>query len=837
MTEISLKRFFERATAINAVKVLDQFKDNCHIGYSLSKFFLKIFTNDPNLTLRASNFAYQCKDYQSCYDYLSSLRKIEISEELYKIASENQSMCIPHIENDYIFYNEELVKRICSKTQNQYPLVTFTITTCKRYDLFEKTINSFLNCCLDLDKIDKWFLVDDNSSEEDREKMKKNYPFFEFYFKDISEKGHPRSMNIIRKHINTPYIFHMEDDWKFISKRNYISECLEILNEEDNYGQCLINKNYSETFEDTKIIGGYLRKTPNHLKYYVHEHCKNDDEYKDFYKRHGLGSNCAYWKHYSFRPSLLKKYILDELGEFDEKASHFEAVYSDKYYKSGYISTFLDGIYCLHTGRLTSQLNDNTKLNAYALNNEKQFDKSENQPDKTTSKVKTFVLNLDRRPDRWKQFTEQVEPKFLNYNRFSAVDGSKLIPNKQLQRIFEGNDYSMRSGMVGCAMSHIKMYIDLLHSDVDALCIFEDDVKFVPDFQTKFLHLCKNLPKDWDICYLGHHMWPRYATPDFFDKEKLPEIEKWGVLKSLTYSIGGTGGYLISKAGAKKLLDFVNEIGMTNGIDTMQQKSADQLDVYYCKPHLIYGECWTNNKASDTDIQNDFYSLDLMETVSRQEWPERLKKNGIYNVDEALLYKNISYKIIPISETTHLREALEKVTDYKLDLPFDSIDGGDMTGFAHVLSQVVTLSDSELVLFTKTFCLENKYGIIFPHDRDISIQELIMRYLKKFINLRTLLLSKENILIVHLSRWKKTDVQVFVELLELLHKFNPNIKLMTINGLETKVKNPFIVKKEIYFPSNYANDDWGDDKIRYDQDVFRTSIQPVLEETMKEILN
>ena len=65
-----------------------------------------------------------------------------------------------------------------------------------RGDVF--LINSFLNCCQDLHKIDRWICVDDNSSTEDREEMKKLYPFFEFYFKNLDCKGHPQSMNLIR---------------------------------------------------------------------------------------------------------------------------------------------------------------------------------------------------------------------------------------------------------------------------------------------------------------------------------------------------------------------------------------------------------------------------------------------------------------------------------------------------------------------------------------------------------------------------------------------------------------------------------------------------------------
>lgn len=53
-----------------------------------------------------------------------------------------------------------------------------SMTTCKRYDLFQKTVNSFLNCCLDLDKIDYFFCVDDNSSNLDKLQMQEKYGFF-----------------------------------------------------------------------------------------------------------------------------------------------------------------------------------------------------------------------------------------------------------------------------------------------------------------------------------------------------------------------------------------------------------------------------------------------------------------------------------------------------------------------------------------------------------------------------------------------------------------------------------------------------------------------------------
>ena len=50
-------------------------------------------------------------------------------------------------------------------------MIGLTITTCKRIDLFEKTIISFVEKCEDCGLIDIIIHYDDSSSLEDRDKM------------------------------------------------------------------------------------------------------------------------------------------------------------------------------------------------------------------------------------------------------------------------------------------------------------------------------------------------------------------------------------------------------------------------------------------------------------------------------------------------------------------------------------------------------------------------------------------------------------------------------------------------------------------------------------------
>lgn len=617
--------FLEYHYEFDAIQILQTCRINrlYHLGVFIGEFLEKQFPHSVSIKNEYALNSFFSEDYERSFNIFHRLLDMRgLRETTAFNAIFNQHFSINKVEDRYIKYDKENVEQIQNRTHSRFPLVTFTITSCKRLDLFEKTINSFIASCTDLDKIDSWFCVDDNSSEEDRERMKTLYPFFTFYFKTREEKGHPRSMNIIRKNVKTPYIFHVEDDWKFFVKKNFISDALEIMGQNSNIKQVLVNKNYAEVERDVDISGGEYHTTQTGLRYFIHEFVNTDEKRLEWEKRHhNFNRHCNYWPHFSFRPSIIQFSVFKELGEFNESVSHFEMEYSYRYANKGYLSAFFEGINSIHIGRLTSERHDKTIPNAYELNEEAQFHGKEEQLRedviKTVSlehfdiKIKTYVLNLDKREDRWKEFKNKVNSlTALNYERFSAVEGAKLKSTPQLQRIFDGNDYNMRVGLVGCAMSHIKMYIELLNSEFEAFCILEDDIDFSPEFDKKLLHVYNQVKiMKWDILYLGHHIYNEYLTDELYNKEKMPVIEKWDRVKSLTMSMGGTGGYLISKQGARRLLDFINKNGMTNGIDTVQQKSADDLNIFYSNPHLIYSECYRGDNSIDTDIQYNYDSL------------------------------------------------------------------------------------------------------------------------------------------------------------------------------------------------------------------------------------
>jgi hypothetical protein len=265
--------------------------------------------------------------------------------------------------------------------------VMLTFTTCKRYDLFQQTINSIINQWTDVEDVDFWFCVDDNSSIEERNRMRKNYGWIRYYMKRPEQKGHRESMNIIYAMLNRirpKYWIHMEDDFLFHTRMEYVNPAikyLEALKESHGVRQVLFNRNYGETIDDYKII--------SHISFdaQTSERLREIDggkgikigavlhEYKDDPNASYAYSNCHYWPHYSFRPALIDVQAVIETGDFNTENQFFEMDYAKKWVERGFKSAFFNRITNRHIGRLTSERHDKTISNAYELNNENQFQK------------------------------------------------------------------------------------------------------------------------------------------------------------------------------------------------------------------------------------------------------------------------------------------------------------------------------------------------------------------------------------------------------------------------------------------------------------------------------
>lgn len=286
----------------------------------------------------------------------------------------NKAAYLDSVSGSLAEYDEDKVMEVTDLIKNSTGNVTLTMTSCKRFSLFVQTVNSFIACCEDIELISKWICIDDNSSEEDRYAMKDLYPFITFIFKTQEQKGHSLSMNMIKSMVTTPYMLHIEDDWFFFEKKEYIKPGVSIFNsvftedhlEGKEIGQIMLNSCYNETLVQ-KDVAFYNMKTESGLVFGIHYFIGYNESKTaslQISKDVWTWSNHN-WHHFSLQPSLIKKSALDKVGDFDIKGD-FELLYSKRWIKSNFVTGYYDGIGAKHIGRFS--WDHSSKPNAYDLN-------------------------------------------------------------------------------------------------------------------------------------------------------------------------------------------------------------------------------------------------------------------------------------------------------------------------------------------------------------------------------------------------------------------------------------------------------------------------------------
>jgi len=460
---------------------------------------------------------------------------------------------IDHIKDQYQKYPAKQIMEITKDmaTRKKYRVV-LSMTTCKRFDLFERTVNSFINCCLDYSQIDNWLCVDDNSSEEDRIKMRKLYPFFTYIMKDESQKGHFASMNIIHQYVSSPdhditYLLHMEDDWQYVQKRCYIGDAIKIMGENKRIGQVLFNRNYAEIEDFKQVIrGGHVQVTKDNTRYVMHEHYPTGTpEYEAFVNKHSGFGTCGYWPHFSFRPSVLRVSTLRDVGIF-YNTGHFEMQYANEYNKLGYKSVFLDTFACIHIGKKTWE---KSGINSYNLNKTGQFT--------LTDELLTIYVKSDDNDSeqaiKWKLFKEQSLNKLPYYTRYAVKNIETL--DAADKKMFLGNKFNYMRAII----SPIRTYLQILRDVKSRYILFLDQtVKFDADFAARSKQLINFLKKknsNYDLIYMGDQADP--VDPVDPDAENTDNLKLTKVSKKYD-TFESFGMHIISKEGIGKIFEYID---------------------------------------------------------------------------------------------------------------------------------------------------------------------------------------------------------------------------------------------------------------------------------------
>ena len=172
-------------------------------------------------------------------------------------------------------------------------------------------------------------------------------------------------------------------------------------------------------------------------------------------------------------------------------------------------------------------------------------------------KIKTYIINLERRIDR-KNKIKKIIPNILDFKFTSDIginfDG-KNIDFQTLSEV-ELYDWKMESdnkwwarplklGEIGCSLAHFSIWKLASKENLNKVLILEDDVFFDAGFQKKLEHYLNiiEVKTFWDLFYLGRF---RLSYPD----------EHFGngiVIPGYSHC---TYAYMLSKKGIQKILKY-----------------------------------------------------------------------------------------------------------------------------------------------------------------------------------------------------------------------------------------------------------------------------------------
>ena len=120
--------------------------------------------------------------------------------------------------------------------------VTLFISSCGRPQLLKTTLESFMK--YNTYPIKKAIICEDSGNNGIIDFVKNILPFPCNIIYNRTRIGQMRSIENGVKHINTPYVFHCEDDWKFLNY-GFIELSISILNSDSKISQVLL-RSYNE---------------------------------------------------------------------------------------------------------------------------------------------------------------------------------------------------------------------------------------------------------------------------------------------------------------------------------------------------------------------------------------------------------------------------------------------------------------------------------------------------------------------------------------------------------------------------------------------------------------
>lgn len=150
------------------------------------------------------------------------------------------------------------------------------------------------------------------------------------------------------------------------------------------------------------------------------------------------------------------------------------------------------------------------------------------------------------------------------------------------------------AGYVGCMAAHLNVWRMVLDNNDRDMLIFEDDATFRPDCGDAIVSFLSDVPKDWDMIYLGGHYLGGVPRPE-------GQCRRVNDLVARCPGLTTTHAYAITADCARRIMPLVCKWPLTS-IDVAIGHAQIELDLNVYRPH----QWFVGQAAGVSEITGNF---------------------------------------------------------------------------------------------------------------------------------------------------------------------------------------------------------------------------------------
>jgi hypothetical protein len=175
----------------------------------------------------------------------------------------NRDLAVPGLLDDTATYPPELCNRPKGSPDAE---VTFSLIAGPDRQQCERTLNSFLHCCTDIDRVGRYLVLDTGLSEADRAHLADRYPFLELLTGSADTTPNDQT-DLLAKAIAGRYWLHSDQGWQYFATEPLITRLTAILHAEPGISGVTINYRDATTLTGTAAPTDATRTNPGTGRY------------------------------------------------------------------------------------------------------------------------------------------------------------------------------------------------------------------------------------------------------------------------------------------------------------------------------------------------------------------------------------------------------------------------------------------------------------------------------------------------------------------------------------------------------------------------------------------